>query len=125
MEDPQETLTAAQILVRSLAAQGVKHIFGIPGGKIMPAFNALNDAPPEMQLIVCRHEQNAAFMAGGGWTTDGTTGCMSGDLRTGDFEPCDPCVATATSEGDAMVAIGGVVSIERYVEAGASGRWTP
>lgn len=54
--------TGAQLLVRSLEQQDVKFIFGIPGGKIMPTFDVLNDEGP--RLIVCRHEQNAAFMAG-------------------------------------------------------------
>ena len=53
--------TAAQLLIRSLVQQNVKHLFGIPGGKIMPTFDVLNDEGP--RLIVCRHEQNAAFMA--------------------------------------------------------------
>jgi len=54
--------TAGQLLVRSLVNQDVKFIFGIPGGKIMPTFDVLNDEGPK--IIVCRHEQNAAFMAG-------------------------------------------------------------
>jgi acetolactate synthase I/II/III large subunit len=53
--------TAGELLVRSLVNQDVKFIFGIPGGKIMPTFDVLNDEGPK--LIVCRHEQNAAFMA--------------------------------------------------------------
>ena len=69
----------AQVVVRSLVNQGVRHIFGIPGGKIMPFFDVLRTEGPE--LIVCRHEQNAAFMAaatggvavatprGGGWVS--------------------------------------------------------
>jgi thiamine pyrophosphate-dependent acetolactate synthase large subunit-like protein len=35
--------TAAQLLIRSLVQQKVKHIFGIPGGKIMPTFDVLRD----------------------------------------------------------------------------------
>jgi len=31
--------TAAQLMIRSLVQQNVKHIFGIPGGKIMPTFD--------------------------------------------------------------------------------------
>lgn len=106
--DVQETSTASQVLVRGLAAQGVTHIFGIPGGKIMPAFDALNDSPQGLQLIVCRHEQNAAFMAAAVGRLTGRPGvCMvtsgpgTSNLVTGS--------ATATSEGDPMVAIGGVV----------------
>jgi acetolactate synthase I/II/III large subunit len=100
--------TAAQLLIRSLVQQNVKHIFGIPGGKIMPTFDALNDEGP--QLIVCRHEQNAAFMAAAVGRLTGrpgvclvTSGPGTGNLVTG--------AATATTEGDPMVAIGGVVPL--------------
>lgn len=103
-------LTAAQVLIRSLAEQRVTHIFGIPGGKIMPAFDALNDKIPNVELVVCRHEQNAAFMAGAIGRLTGRPGvCMvtsgpgTSNLVTG--------AATATSEGDPMVAIGGVVPL--------------
>jgi acetolactate synthase-1/2/3 large subunit len=102
------TQTAAQLLVRSLVQQNVKYIFGIPGGKIMPTFDVLNDEGPE--LIVCRHEQNAAFMAAAVGRLTGrpgvclvTSGPGTGNVVTG--------AATATTEGDPMVAIGGVVAL--------------
>jgi len=100
--------TAAQLLIRSLVQQNVKHIFGIPGGKIMPTFDVLRDEGP--RLIVCRHEQNAAFMAAAVVRLSGrpgvclvTSGPGTGNLVTG--------AATATTEGDPMVAIGGVVAL--------------
>lgn len=100
--------TAAQLLVRSLVEQNVKYIFGIPGGKIMPTFDVLCDEGP--QLIVCRHEQNAAFMAAAIGRLTGrpgvclvTSGPGTANLVTG--------AATATAEGDPMVAIGGVVAL--------------
>jgi acetolactate synthase-1/2/3 large subunit len=100
--------TAAQLLVRSLVQQNVKHIFGIPGGKILPTFDVLRDEGP--QFIVCRHEQNAAFMAAAVGRLTGrpgvclvTSGPGTGNLVTG--------AATATTEGDPMVAIGGVVPL--------------
>ena len=55
-------ITGAQLLIKSLERLGVEYIFGIPGAKIDAVFNALADGGP--RLIVCRHEQNAAFMAG-------------------------------------------------------------
>ena len=55
--------TGADLLVESLEAQDVKHIFGIPGAKIDRVFNRLRDS--SIETIVCRHEQNAAFIAGG------------------------------------------------------------
>lgn len=100
--------TAAQLMVRSLVQQNVKYIFGIPGGKIMPTFDVLRDEGP--QLIVCRHEQNAAFMAAAIGRLTGrpgvclvTSGPGTANLVTG--------AATATTEGDPMVAIGGVVPL--------------
>jgi acetolactate synthase-1/2/3 large subunit len=100
--------TAAELLIRSLVQQEVKYIFGIPGGKIMPTFDVLRDEGP--QLIVCRHEQNAAFMAAAIGRLTGrpgvclvTSGPGTGNLVTGS--------ATATTEGDPMVAIGGVVPL--------------
>lgn len=52
----------AQLLVRNLEAQGVEYVFAIPGAKIDPVFDALRDSA--IKTIVCRHEQNAAFIAG-------------------------------------------------------------
>src|ERR1700723_4502461 len=67
--------TAARLLIRSLVQQNVKYIFGIPGGKIMPTFDVLRNEGPE--LIVCRHEQNAAFMAAAiGRLTGRPGGCL-------------------------------------------------
>ena len=102
-EKPQ---TAGQLLIRSLVQQNVKYIFGIPGGKIMPTFDVLRDEGP--RLIVCRHEQNAAFMGAAIGRLTGrpgvclvTSGPGTSNLVTG--------AVTATTEGDPMVAIGGVV----------------
>ncbi len=84
--------TAAQLLVRSLTEQKVKHIFGIPGGKIMPVFNVLDDEGPE--LIVCRHEQNAAFIAGAIGRLTGRPGvCLvtSGPFREPALSPAISC----------------------------------
>mgnify|MGYP003348761977 CR=1 FL=1 len=53
----------ADLVVKNLEAQGVKHVFGIPGAKIDRVYEALNGS--RIKLVVCRHEQNAAFIAGG------------------------------------------------------------
>jgi hypothetical protein len=51
--------TGADLLVKSLEAQGVEYIFGIPGAKIDKVFDTLLDS--KIKTVVCRHEQNAAF----------------------------------------------------------------
>ena len=100
--------SAAQLLIRSLEQQKTQFIFGIPGGKIMPTFDVLHDEGP--RLILCRHEQNAAFMAGAVGRLTGrpgvclvTSGPGVGNLVTG--------LATATTEGDPLLAIGGSVPL--------------
>jgi thiamine pyrophosphate-dependent acetolactate synthase large subunit-like protein len=55
-EKQSTTQTAAQLLVRSLVQQKVKYIFGIPGGKIMPTFDVLNDEGPELICLQTRAE---------------------------------------------------------------------
>ena len=55
-------MRSAQRVVETLAAYGVRYIFGVPGAKIDSVYDALADGGPE--LVVCRHEQNAAFIAG-------------------------------------------------------------
>jgi len=99
--------TGADLVVDTLIEQGVDYIFGIPGAKIDSVFNVLQDRGPE--LIVARHEQNAAFMAQAiGRLTDKpgvvlvTSGPGASNLATG--------LVTANSEGDPVVAIAGAVT---------------
>ena len=55
--------TGAELLVKSLESQGVEYVFGIPGAKIDKVFDTLSDS--KIKTVVCRHEKNAAFIAGG------------------------------------------------------------
>jgi len=103
----KETQTGAQLVVRALEAQGVAHVFGVPGAKIDAVFNALVDS--KIKTVVCRHEQNAAFIAGGIGRMTGkagvaiaTSGPGVSNLTTG--------LATANTEGDPVVALGGSVA---------------
>ena len=97
-------MNGAELVVKCLEAQGVSRIFGIPGAKIDSIMNALLDST--IHFVVCRHEQNAAFMAAAHGRLTGTPGVVlvtSGpgvaNLATG--------LLTATTEGDPVVAIGG------------------
>jgi acetolactate synthase-1/2/3 large subunit len=57
-------LTGSKALFEALKAEGVKHIFGIPGGAIIPVYDALYDEH-EICHILTRHEQGAAHAADG------------------------------------------------------------
>ena len=96
-----------QIVVDSLLNARVKYVFGVPGAKIDSVFNALIDHP-EIKLVVCRHEQNAAFIAAAIGKITGrpgvciaTSGPGTSNLVTG--------LVTATDEGAPLVAIVGSV----------------
>ena len=100
--------TGAELLVKSLESQGVEYVFGIPGAKVDKVFDTLADS--KIKTIVCRHEQNAAFIASGIGRMTGkagvalvTSGPGCSNLVTG--------FATATSEGDPVVGIGGAVPV--------------
>src|SRR5665648_783725 len=57
-------LTGAQIVVECLKKEGVKVIFGIPGGVIMPLYDVLY-SETSIKHILTRHEQGAAHAADG------------------------------------------------------------
>ena len=59
-----ETLTGAQIVVRLLERQGVRTLAGIPGGAILPIYDALSQSTL-IHHVLARHEQGAGFMAQG------------------------------------------------------------
>ncbi len=58
-----KTLTGGALLFEVLQEHGVKHVFGYPGGAIMPIYDALYDS--DVKHFLCRHEQGAAFSAVG------------------------------------------------------------
>ena len=102
----EKQLYGADLVVDSLINHDVDYVFGIPGAKIDRVFDTLEDKGPE--LIVARHEQNAAFMAQGVGRITGkpgvvlvTSGPGVSNLATG--------LVTATDEGDPVLAIGGQV----------------
>lgn len=101
----------ADIVTDSLVNHGVDLVFGIPGAKIDRLFETLEHPSAGQkvpQLIVARHEQNAAFMAQAFARITGKTGVVIatsgpgvGNLVTG--------LMTASAESDSVVAIGGQV----------------
>ncbi len=65
-------LTGAQILIKCLEKEGVEYVFGLPGGAILPTFDALYDS--KLKFILVRHEQGATHMADGYARATGRTG---------------------------------------------------
>ena len=70
-------MIGAKALLEAMKAEGVKHIFGIPGGAIIPVYDALYDER-EIRHILVRHEQGAAHAADGYARASGKPGvCMT------------------------------------------------
>lgn len=69
MTDTTETrsdhLTGGQAMARQLAAEGVQHIFGIPGVQLDYASNGLSGVVDQIQFINVRHEQTTTYAADG------------------------------------------------------------
>ncbi len=59
-----QPLPAIHVLLRALEEEGVTHIFGVPGGPLVPLFEALAERE-RIQPILTKHEEGAAFMAEG------------------------------------------------------------
>ena len=69
----KQRLTGSEILVRSLIEEGVEHVFGYPGGVVIPVFDKLyNLSRPK--IVLCRHEQGAQHMADGYARASGKVG---------------------------------------------------
>ena len=81
LETPKQTSvllqsTGAEAVIQSLKAEGVKTIFGYPGGAIMPIYDALFDHLEEVNHVLTRHEQGAIHAAQGYARTSGKTGVV-------------------------------------------------
>ncbi|MDP2913733.1 MAG: thiamine pyrophosphate-binding protein, partial [Candidatus Omnitrophota bacterium] len=99
-------MNGAKILIESLKREGVKVIFGYPGGQVLPIFDALYDA--DVKFILTRHEQGAAHAADGYSRATGkvgvclaTSGPGATNLTTG--------IANAYMDSIPMIAITGQV----------------
>ena len=71
-DDNKTRLTGAEIIWATLEGEGVREVFGYPGGAILPAYDALRKFP--IRHILVRHEQGAVHMADGYARASGRVG---------------------------------------------------
>jgi len=100
-------MAGTKAFVKSLELEGVKHVFGLPGGVVIPLFDEILNG--DFRFILARHEQGAAHMADGYARATGgvgvclaTSGPGATNLVTG--------VATANIDSSAVVAFTGQVT---------------
>ena len=100
-------MTGAEIFIESLKREGVKHIFGYPGGVILGIFDLLYD-DKDIQLILTRHEQGAVHAADGYARSTGKPGVVlvtSGPGATNTVTG----IATASMDSIPLVVFSGQV----------------
>lgn len=104
-----EKMTGAEALVRSLEDLGVKDVFGVPGGAILPVYDAINDET-SFRFVLMRHEQAAGHAAEGYAVSTGQVGvCIvtSGPGATNMITP----IADANMDSVPLVVITGQVGV--------------
>ncbi len=100
-------LNGAEILINCLKKEGVKHIFGYPGGAVLHIYDAL-DAQEDITHILVRHEQGAAHAADGYARTSGKPGVVLVTSGPG-ITNAVTGIATANMDSIPMVVISGQV----------------
>jgi acetolactate synthase I/II/III large subunit len=68
-------MSGAEMVIEALADQGVEHLFGYPGGAVLPIYDALFQQK-KVQHILVRHEQGAVHAAEGYARSTGKVGCV-------------------------------------------------
>ena len=98
-ENGRREMTGAEMVVQALKDNGVKHIFGYPGGAVLPIYDELFQQD-DVQHILVRHEQGAGHAAEGYARSTGKAGVMlvtsgpgrhqCGDAAAGRADGFDP-----------------------------------
>ena len=114
----KEMITGAEALMMALKEEGVKTIFGYPGGSIMPVFDALYDytrgEKKAFEHVLVRHEQAAAHAAQG-------YARVSGDVGVCVVTSGPGATNTLTGVADAMMDSTPIVVIAGQVGTGVLG----
>jgi len=103
-----ETMTGAKALMTAMEKEGVKQVFGLPGGANLPMYDEFNRC--DIRHILARHEQSAAHMADGFGRVSrkpgvcfATSGPGATNILTG--------IATAQADSAPMIAVTGQVAV--------------
>ena len=101
-----KSMTGAGILWECLEREGVKHVFGYPGGAILPAYDALKHS--KIHHVLVRHEQGATHMADGYARASGQVGVAVATSGPGATNMVTG-IATAMLDSSPIVCITGQV----------------
>ncbi len=110
MAKAKRELTGAEIVWECLVHEGIKTVFGYPGGTILPVYDALADYRDRIHHVLVRHEQGAAHMADGYARASGAVGVAMATSGPGAVNLITG-IATAMMDSIPMVCITGQVPI--------------
>jgi len=102
-------MTGAEIVVQSLIEEGVEHLFGYPGGAVLPIYDAIHQQD-ELQHILVRHEQAATHAADGYARSTGKPGVVLVTSGPGATNAVTG-IATAYMDSIPMVVLTGQVPL--------------
>ncbi|MEM7189220.1 MAG: thiamine pyrophosphate-binding protein [Pseudomonadota bacterium] len=99
-------MNAADVIAARLAAAGVKHAFGIPGGEVLTLIDALERAG--IRFVLTKHENAAGFMAEGTWHATGAPGVLVATVGPG-LANAFNVVANALQDRVPLIVLSGCV----------------
>jgi acetolactate synthase-1/2/3 large subunit len=124
-----QRLTGAEAVIRSLELCGVEICFGIPGGAILPIYDALASTGTKIKHVLVRHEQGAGHMAQGYARATGKVGVAMATSGPGATNLVTP-VADAFLDSTPMVVVTGqvqthLIGTDAFQEADTTGIFMP
>jgi acetolactate synthase-1/2/3 large subunit len=124
-----QRLTGAEAVIRSLESCGVEICFGIPGGAILPIYDALASTGTKIKHVLVRHEQGAGHMAQGYARATGKVGVAMATSGPGATNLVTP-VADAFLDSTPLVVVTGqvpshLIGTDAFQEADTTGIFLP
>ena len=124
-----QRLTGAEAVIRSLETCGVEICFGIPGGAILPIYDALASTGTAIKHVLVRHEQGAGHMAQGYARATGKVGVAMATSGPGATNLVTP-VADAFLDSTPLVIVTGqvpshLIGTDAFQEADTTGIFLP
>ena len=98
--------TAADIIAQKLYEAGCRHAFGMPGGEVLLLMQALDEAGIGFSL--CKHENNAGYMAEGSYHATGAPGILLTTIGPGLANALNS-VANAYQEQVPLIVLSGCI----------------
>jgi acetolactate synthase-1/2/3 large subunit len=129
VDSERRRMTGAEAVIRSLEAEGVTDVFGLPGGAILPLYDAWAACEHTIRHYLVRHEQGAGHMAQGYARATGKVGVAIATSGPGATNLVTP-IADAYLDSTPMVCITGqvpthLIGTDAFQEADITGITMP